>query len=216
MPQRKPILISNKTLNLVKAQAKGERKTFSAPASCFIPPPAPQRRPTVPILEPPPLSLSPASPDTNIGVHIKRKKKERSLNDYVAYSCPAYAPNFLDIGSPEELDEDGKDIDGTGKKATHLTSIAEKPVLGSSPTIISLLHTERLSVPKGEGRRSSLSSTSSRSTTQSLKSNQDFDLFELEQNLPSGGAPDDLQFEMETGTESQGEGETGECLPSFT
>jgi len=101
-----------------------------------------------------------------------------------------------------------------GKKATHLTSIAEKPVLGSSPTIISLLHTERLSVPKG--RRSSLSSTSSRSTTQSLKSNQDFDLFELEQNLPSGGVPDDLQFEMETGTESQGEGETGECLPSFT
>jgi len=101
------------------------------------------------------------------------------------------------------------------KKVSHLSSISEKSVLGSSPTIISLLHTERLSVPKG--RRSSLSSTSSsRSQTHATESNgQDFDLFELEQNLPSG-VSDDLQFELETGTDVQGEGETGECLPTFT
>jgi len=212
MPQRKPILINNKALSMVKTPSKGERKTFSAPAFSFVPPPAPQRRPTVPHLEPPPLSLSPASPDTNIGVHIKMKKKERSLNDYVAYSCPAYAPNFLDVGTPEDLDEDTKDIEVIVKKSIQLSSISEKSVLGSSPTIISLLHTERLSVPKG--RRSSLSSVSSSRTHTTERSNgQDFDLFELEHHLPS---TDDLQFEMETGTDGQGEGETGECLPTFT
>jgi len=217
MPGRKPILINNKSLNLVK-QGKGERKTFSAPALSYIPPPAPQRRPTVPHIEPPPLSLTPASPDTNIGVHIKMKKRERSLNDYYARSCPAYAPNFLDFGNPEELSlgDGGKDVERVGKRVTHLSTITEKaPPLSTSPTIISLLHTERLSAPKG--RRSSLSSVSSvRDHSVDSKSNgQDFDLFELEQQLPSG-APDDLQFEMETGSEAHSEGESGEFLPTFT
>jgi len=220
MPARKPILI-NKTLNVVKQQSgKGERKTFSAPALSYVPPPAPQRRPTVPNIEPPPLSLTPASPDTNIGVHIKMKKRERSLNEYYARSCPSYAPNFLDFGSPEDLSllDDGgrKDTERVGKRVSHLSTITEKaPPLSSSPTIISLLHTERLSVPKG--RRSSLSSVSSvrdqrtHSVEDSKSNGQDFDLFELEQQLPS--APDDLQFEMETGSEVQGEGESGEFLP---
>jgi len=227
MPGRKPIVINNKLLNIVKQQGKGERKTFSAPVLSYIPPPAPKRRPTVPHIEPPPLSLTPASPDTNIGVHIKmkgQKKPERSLNDYFAKSCPAYAP-FLDFGGPDDLnslEDGGKDIEKVGKRVSQLSTITEKVgSLSSSPTIISLLHTERLSAPKG--RSSSLSSVSSvrdqrtHSVEDSKSSGQEFDLFDLEQHLPPmPTGQDDLQFEMETGSEAQLEGESGEFLPTFT
>jgi hypothetical protein len=221
---RKPIKISNKVLNNIKQSGKGERKTFSAPALSYVPPPAPKRRPTVPHIEPPPLSLTPASPDTNIGVHINhptKKKPERSLNDYFAKSCPAYAP-FLDFGGPDDLnllDDGGKDFErSVGKRVSQLSTITEKVgSLSTSPTIISLLHTERLSAPKG--RSSSLSSVSSvrdqrTHSVEDSKSGGDFDLSDLDHQLKQ--LPDDLQFEMETGSEAQLDGESGEFLPSFT
>jgi len=226
-PGRKPIVIANKTVDQIKQQAgKGEKMHFSAPVLSYIPPPAPKRRPTIPHIDPPPLSLTPASlslthasPDTNIGTQSKVKKCARSL---VAHSLPTYGPNnYLDFGSPEDLnllDDGGKDLERVGKRVSQLSTITEKhPSLGSSPTIFSLLHTERLSASK-EGRSSSLSSVSSKaqSIEDSKSSGQELDLFELEQSLPSG-APDELQFEMETGLEVHPDGgESGDYLPNFT
>jgi len=141
------------------------------------------------------------------------------MNDY-AKSLPAYANNYLDFGGAEDLnllEDGGKELDKrVGKRMTHLSTITEKSSsTNSSPTIISLLHTERLSASKG--RSSSLSSASSvrdqrtQSVEDSKSSGQEFDLFELEQQLPSAG-PDDLQFEMETGPEPHAEGESGDFL----
>jgi len=217
---KKPISINDKRLNAIKQQAsKGDRKTFSAPVLSFVPPPPPKRRPTIPHIEPPPLSLTPASPDTNVGVQIKKKKETRSMVDY-AQSLPAYAPNYLDFGGPEDLnllDDGGKDLERAGKRITQLSTITEKvPSTNSSPTIISLLHTERLSASKGRSSSTSSGLSSVRDQrTRSVEDSKSFDLFDLEQQLPSGG-PDDLQFEMETGPEAHVEGETGDFLPSFT
>jgi len=152
---------------------------------------------------------------------LKKKKESRRMIDY-AKSLPAYAPNYLDFGGPEDLNllEDGGNLERVGKRIPHLSTITEKvPSTNSSPTIISLLHTERLSGSKGRSSSTSSGLSSvrdqrTRSVEDSKSSGKEFDLYDLEQNLPPG--PDDLQFEMETGSEAHAEGETGDFLPSFT
>jgi len=148
----------------------------------------------------------------------------------LAYSCPTSNP-FLDMGLDENtdiLDEDGlsvpkgplstiTEIVGSKKVGSKMVSNERIGSLSSSPTIISLLHTERLSAPKG--RSSSLSSVSSiRDQTQSedSKSNgQEFDLYDLEVQLPTPTASGyELQFEMETGSENQTE-DSNDFLPNF-
>jgi len=226
-PGRKPILIANKTVDQIKQQVGKSGMHFSAPVLSYVPPPAPKRRPTMPHIDPPPLSLTPASTDTNTNTNVSKvKKPARSLNEY-AHSLPTYGPNnYLDFGSPEDLnllDDGGKELYRVGKRVSQLSTITEKrqslsPSLGSSPTIISLLHTERLSAPKG--RSSSLSSVSSKAQSRedSKSSGQgEFDLFELEQSLPSIAPDDGLKFEMETGSEVHADGgESGDYLPNFT
>jgi len=218
------ISIKDKRIQSVKQQSKkGERKTFSAPALSYVPPPAPQRRPTIPSIEPPVLALTPASPAPAWGpvpVMIKgksgkyQKAAARSLSDYT--SCPA-AAQFLG----RSVEDDGFSLDpGTKEKrpsqlstASTLSTITEREKLGSlgsSPTIFSLLTTERLSAPadgsvlSSHGVRGQRSSSETKTVVRST--GESFDLGEFEATLPAGG--DDLQFEMdETGLETHPEEE---------
>jgi len=189
-----------------------KKKYFSAPSYCSVPPPPPQRRPTIPSVEPPPLYLTPASPDSApyFGMPIKPNQKTRnrscSLSDYIASSCPA--PAYLEQATgttSEYLDvPQRKDSLGIGSVPgkRQLPAITEKATdwLGSSPTIFSLLATDKLIVPKSE-------ETITKEENKASVSTGDFDLFDLESTLPS--APpltDDLQFEMEELTEGETSG----------
>jgi len=207
------ISIKSKRMLAVKQAKKGERKTFSAPALSYVPPPAPQRRPTIPSIEPPVLALTPASPAPTwepVPVKIKdksgkfQKSAARSLSDYA--SCPA-ATQFLG-----GVEDDGFSLDGRKEKrpsqlstASTLSTITEKHgSLGSSPTIFSLLTTDRLSAPaeSSHGVRGERSNSESKGVVR--PAGESFDLTEFEATLPVGA--DDLQFEMdETGLETHPE-----------
>eukprot|EP00456_Euglypha_rotunda_P092100 TRINITY_DN9695_c0_g1_i1.p1 TRINITY_DN9695_c0_g1~~TRINITY_DN9695_c0_g1_i1.p1 ORF type:complete len:231 (-),score=26.26 TRINITY_DN9695_c0_g1_i1:229-876(-) len=179
-----------------------EKKYFSAPSYCSVPPPPPpQRRPTIPSVEPPPLYLTPASPDSApyFGMPIKSEKTRNrscSLSDYIASSCPA--PAYVEQGLSSSRTSDylipaRKDSLGVGSvPRRQLPSITEKGTewMGSSPTIISLLATDKLSVPKAE-------ETITKEENKASVGATDFDLFDLESTLSSVPIADDLQFEME-------------------
>eukprot|EP00457_Paulinella_chromatophora_P010514 gb/GEZN01010620.1/.p1 GENE.gb/GEZN01010620.1/~~gb/GEZN01010620.1/.p1 ORF type:complete len:249 (+),score=45.10 gb/GEZN01010620.1/:105-851(+) len=201
----------------------------SAPAVVtHIPPRAPSRRPTEASIEPPRMDLDPN--EGSVAIASKRKK-DRSYQEPVSRSYSlrddstllAFSAPFAGAGSR------GKSVPvlSTSWQNALFTPIGETPnsdsgettpisasynsnrqhdaLLGTSPTVISLLASGRLSGSATNINKAVLLEQSAMKPTNSKQHNQDFDDAALESALRDMGNMDldeqgDLQFDMETTT----------------
>jgi len=116
----------------------------SAPAKIYVPPAAPQRRPTLPSIEPPPLTLSPSRPIT------KHRTIARSLTDSPAFlmeesfNRSTHHSSHLSHSSQSSHSSSSHSQTNNQRKNKKLIQIREgeklmDTSLSSSPTCLSLL-----------------------------------------------------------------------------